>query len=311
MAVLLLTAGALLVGTWFMLVSPERKQAQQAAQQLSQAQSQRDSALAAERSAEAAKSGLTANVDAVNRLQKAVPATQDVSALLHALEATAIAQGVDFRTISSGAGGSGASGGSAPASSGGSAALVSGPTSAANGAVGKANAAGQAAANANPGATPSSSAPAASSPAASTSGAGAGSFPSQTFNITVAGSFVHLHGFLNAIHGWTTVNGANISVAGPLLNITSVTLNSGSASGGASSGSSGSAAGGMSANVTINIYNHPATDLSPSTLLAQLQPQTAAPAHPVAPAQPATAASAKPATAPVSGRPKASVGTLR
>lgn len=287
LAVMIVAAGVLLFGMWFVAVSPERQKAAQAAAALASAQSQRDAALVAERTAEQARSNFGANVNALAKLGQAVPASQDISSLLAELESTARAQGVDFRSITSGSGGSAAGGPTSaaaapatpsPAPTGGP---VAGPTSSANAAVGKANASSAAAANANPGApTPPG--------AAGASTASTGSFPGQTFNMIVAGDFVHLQGYLNTLNHWTSVSAGHVTVSGPLLSIQSVTLQTGGAGGAGGAPnpvavSSGN--GSMSATVSISVYTLPPGQSTPAALLAQLQPSATAPiARPNVPA---------------------------
>jgi len=309
LALMIVAAAALVLGLWFMAVAPERKQAAKAGADLAQAQNTRASAVASERAALRAQSNFNANVTTISELQRAVPVSLAISPLLSSLESTANSEGVDFRSLSSGSGGSGSGSGSPAAAPASASGPVAGPTGAATGAVNTANASSQAAANANPGggssATPGPGG-AASAPAAT-------SFPTQSFTLTVAGDFTHLQHFLDTVNRWTSVSGRNVTVAGRLLNLQSVSLtHSGggaASSAGSPSSGGGAGAGSMLASIIMTVYTLPATEASPAALLAQLDPSATAPFRgaPGATRTPVAAAStaARPAPSPVHRAPAA------
>ena len=293
LALMIVAAAALLGAMWFMVVAPERKQAAKAGADLAQAQNTRESALASERTAEQAQSSFNANAVTIGQLQRAVPVSSDVSPLLDALESTARADGVDFRSLSSSTtGGSAGQSASRPPSASGP---VAGPTSGATGAVSTANASSQAAANASPGAGPApspSAAAAAASPAAAAS-----TFPPQSFTMTVAGDFTHVQHFLDTVNRWTSVKGRNVTVSGRLLSLQSVSLSNGTGGAAASaspaaSPAAGSGSGSMSASITVSVYTLPVGEAGPAALLRQLAPSATAP---VASSRPAPVAAAHPA----------------
>jgi hypothetical protein len=108
---------AVLGGAWMLLVSPERKQANELNAQVAAAQAQLVSAEGKVSSARAAQSEYASAYASVVSLGKAVPPTQEVPALIDQLTQASKAKSVDFSAITaSGAGASssaGASGGAA------------------------------------------------------------------------------------------------------------------------------------------------------------------------------------------------------
>jgi hypothetical protein len=258
---MILAGAALLVGLWFVAVAPQRERAAAAGRALSQAQSTRDSAVAQERTAVAAESGFNGNVAAIASLQKALPAGDDVSGLLHALEVSGDQQGAKVRSITASTGSG--PGASAPTSTGSatqSANPATGPATTAHAAVAQANAAGQAAGNTTPGTSTAGSTPGMTSAAVT-----AGSFPSQTYTLSVDGGFLQVQKLLDTAYHWASVNRGVVAVGGRLLSIQSVSIKDGSAS-----SSAQTPGGAPEAAITVTVYTLPSSQATPAALLAQL-----------------------------------------
>lgn len=116
-----LAAAAVLVAVWLMVVSPERKKASQLAGEVSTAQAQLQSAESQLASASAAQAKYETAYASLVSLGKAVPADQEVPALIYELSQATNEKNVEFESITSGgsgsSGGSGASGKSSSSSS--------------------------------------------------------------------------------------------------------------------------------------------------------------------------------------------------
>ena len=107
---------------WFLVVSPERKQASGLGSQVASAEGGLSSARGQLAQAQAAEKQYPAAYAAVVSLGKAVPVTQEVPSLIYQLEHAANARDVEFNSITSGSGsGIGAGAGAASASSAASA----------------------------------------------------------------------------------------------------------------------------------------------------------------------------------------------
>jgi len=104
---------AVLGAAWVLAVSPERKQANQLSAQVAAAKAQLASAESEEAGARAAQSQYAAAYASVVSLGKAVPASDEVPALIDQLTQASNQKDVDFNSITSG--GSGSSGTSAAA----------------------------------------------------------------------------------------------------------------------------------------------------------------------------------------------------
>ncbi len=98
---------ALIGGAWMLLVSPERKQANELSAQVTAAQAQLVSAEGKVSSARTAQSEYSSAYASVVSLGKAVPPTQEVPALIDQLTQASHAKSVDFSSIT--ASGSGTS----------------------------------------------------------------------------------------------------------------------------------------------------------------------------------------------------------
>ena len=99
---------AVLGAGWMLVVSPERKKADQQSAQLATAETQLASAEGQLSSARAAQSQYAAAYSSVVSLGKAVPPGQEVSSLIYELDHTSSSKHVDFSSIVSGTGAAGA-----------------------------------------------------------------------------------------------------------------------------------------------------------------------------------------------------------
>ncbi|HTR72085.1 MAG TPA: hypothetical protein VMG80_00690, partial [Solirubrobacteraceae bacterium] len=111
-----LAAAAILVAVWMLAVSPERKQASQAAGEVSSAQAQLQSAESQVASASAAQAKYQAAYAAIVSLGKAVPASQEVPSLIYQLAQATGQKNVEFASITTGSGGSSSSSSSSSSS---------------------------------------------------------------------------------------------------------------------------------------------------------------------------------------------------
>ena len=122
----------LLVGYWFMLLGPQRKEAQQVADKLAKQEQRRDKAEAKVRQLTAAKADFSGQYGRLIKVGKAVPTQVDVPSLIVQLESAARGTDIDFTKIAAGnrdAAGASTASTSSSSSSGGQAA--SGPGQAA------------------------------------------------------------------------------------------------------------------------------------------------------------------------------------
>jgi hypothetical protein len=98
-----------LAGGYLLVVSPERKQAAQAATQVQSAQQQLESARTAAAGAKAAEQRYDAAYSSVVSLGKAVPPATEVPSLIYELDVASDQRNVDFASISSSTSGSASS----------------------------------------------------------------------------------------------------------------------------------------------------------------------------------------------------------
>ncbi|HWH96258.1 MAG TPA: type 4a pilus biogenesis protein PilO [Baekduia sp.] len=191
---------AALAASWFLAISPKRKEAKDVAAQVTTAQARLDAAQASAATAEAARKRYSEDYSTVARLGKAVPVDDDMPSLVYQLESTAHANHVDFRSIKLTASASAQPTGAAAAVA--STKPTTGTTPGATGAT-------------NPASTLTSALP----PGATVGAAG---FPTMPFSFDFNGSFFNMQRFLKAIDGLTTVDGKSISVKGRLLTVDGV-----------------------------------------------------------------------------------------
>jgi hypothetical protein len=130
----------LLVGYWFLLLSPQRKEASKAANELSKQEQRRGKAQADLRALEAARSSFASDYATLVKLGKAVPTSVHMPSLIVQLESAARGTNIEFTKIA--AGDSGEGGAAQPQQSQGSA--QSAPGKAAQNAQGAAQNANQA-----------------------------------------------------------------------------------------------------------------------------------------------------------------------
>jgi Tfp pilus assembly protein PilO len=100
---------AVLGGAWMLVVSPERKQADQLNTQLEAAKTQLSSAEGQLSNARAAQSQYATAYASVVSLGKAVPPSQEVPSLMYEIEQASNRKSVDFASIVAGSGGGGPS----------------------------------------------------------------------------------------------------------------------------------------------------------------------------------------------------------
>jgi len=122
MVLIAIVLAAALGAAWMLVVSPERKQASALNAQVAAAQAQLASAEGKVASARAAQSQYAAAYASVVSLGKAVPASQEVPALIDQLTQASNDKNVDFSSIMTGSGGSSGASASASAASGAAAA---------------------------------------------------------------------------------------------------------------------------------------------------------------------------------------------
>ena len=92
----------LLVAYWFLLLSPQRKEADTAGTELTQAQQHRDEVQGQARSLEAAKANFTHDYTTLVRLGKAIPTKVDMPSLIVQLDDAARGTGIHFNQIKTG-----------------------------------------------------------------------------------------------------------------------------------------------------------------------------------------------------------------
>jgi hypothetical protein len=118
-----LAALAVLAGAWLLVIAPEREKASKLASEVSTAQAQLATAESQVASASAAQASYQTAYASIVRLGKAVPADQEVPSLIYQLAQASNQKNVEFASITSGDGTSGA--GASPTAGAGAAASVS------------------------------------------------------------------------------------------------------------------------------------------------------------------------------------------
>lgn len=218
------------LGYWFVLLSPKREAASVAAQTLTTEQARLAEAQATASTVKAAKASFARDYAEVVALGKAVPTSVDMPSLLVQLEQAAKGTGIELDGVTIGERSAATS---APAA-GGAAPIPGAPSPAGTAAAGQApqSAPGQAAASAQGAATAASTPPAAGDPAATGApGAGtpAGAAPPATGGLeSVAmefdfkGNFFELADFFHRLKRFVYVSGDKVRVRGRLLTIDSV-----------------------------------------------------------------------------------------
>jgi Tfp pilus assembly protein PilO len=184
----------LIGGGWFMLLAPQREQADKLGSQLSAQRAELDTALAEIAAGLQAKQGYGHAYATVARLGVAVPDDDDVPSLLLQVQQAASAAKVDFRVLKAGQ----ASAVAAPA-----------PTPPASG-------------TASSGATPA----AAAAPAALPPGVavGAAGFPTMPFDLQFSGRYFRLSDFVGRLEHFLVVRNRAVSVSGRFMTIDGIGL---------------------------------------------------------------------------------------
>lgn len=90
------------MGYWFLLLSPQRQEATQAAEQVVTQQERRDTAQAQLDAAKNAKQDFSADYTQIVRLGKAIPASVDMPSLIVQLDSAAAGTGISFTKIKTG-----------------------------------------------------------------------------------------------------------------------------------------------------------------------------------------------------------------
>ncbi len=115
--VMAIVALGILAGVWFMAVAPKREQAAKLASEVSAAQGQLASAESQVAGASAAQARYQGAYASIVRLGKAVPASQEVPALIYQLAQATDQKNVEFASITTTVSGAGATGSSSASSS--------------------------------------------------------------------------------------------------------------------------------------------------------------------------------------------------
>ncbi len=115
--VMVIAALGILAGVWFMAVAPKREQAAKLASEVSAAQGQLASAESQVADASAAQARYQSAYASIVRLGKAVPASQEVPALIYQLAQATDQKQVEFASITTTVPGAGATGSSAASAS--------------------------------------------------------------------------------------------------------------------------------------------------------------------------------------------------
>jgi Tfp pilus assembly protein PilO len=93
---------ALIIGYWFLLLSPKREEASKIQDQLSQAQTERDTAVQRVQGLSAAKRDYANDYATVIYLGKSIPSTVDMPSLIVQLDRASRGTGIDFTSIKAG-----------------------------------------------------------------------------------------------------------------------------------------------------------------------------------------------------------------
>jgi len=230
----------LLVGYWFLLLSPKRDDLQTAQDEQAAAEQRRDAAEARVAQLQAARQTFASDYAAVVRLGKAIPSTIDAPSLLVQLDAAADGTRIDFNSVQFGERASGISAPATPAAAGsqpegnaaaGGAPAQTAPGQAAEGAGEAANQADQANQGVQAATTPPSEEaatgtqpgePATTATPASQATGGALDSVALTFDFT--GTYFDLADFFHRLKRFVYVRGDEIFIRGRLLTIDSLTF---------------------------------------------------------------------------------------
>jgi hypothetical protein len=253
MVLIVLSTLAVLVAAWLLAVSPERQKAARMGAEVSSAQAKLQSAESQLASAAAAQTHYRAAYAAVVNLGKAVPADQQVPALIYELAQASGQKNVEFASITTG---------SAPGATG----ATGGATSGAAG----------------------SGAPGSSSAAGAAASAG---FQQMPFTFVFNGGFSNLYSLFNQLDGFAQRTSAGqLLVSGRLLTVQSVKLAPATSSETGSSAGSGSAKPSeqLTGTITATAYVLPAGETLTGGATSAGPAGTATPAASTAASSPST-----------------------
>jgi hypothetical protein len=187
---IVLVAAIMLVGTYFFLVSPERKQAATLGAQVATEQSQVQAAQGKQAAAEAARAKYPDAYATVVKLGKAVPPTTQEPSLIYQLDHLATAKGTDLVLLDAGAAGTAAA--AAPVAAAPAAGTAPAPVA---------------------GATATTTTPAAPV------------FTSKNYTLQFSGTFFDLYHVLNSLNAFTLDHGnGQLDVSGRLLTVNTASL---------------------------------------------------------------------------------------
>ena len=212
----LLIVGALVIvaASWFLLLSPVRKDNAALDAKVTAAQARVTAAEGLAAEGARSKSAYAADYATVSRLGKAVPADDDIPSLVVQLDGAAKSARVDFRSLAL------ATGTGAPAPAATTAAAVASvattPGAAATGTTGATGATGPA------GAVVATQAAAATLPPGAV--VGTAGFPTMPLDLAFAGSFFRLQDLLARLDRFTRVRDEKIDVRGRLLTVDGFSL---------------------------------------------------------------------------------------
>lgn len=220
--VLVLVPLALLIGYWFLVLSPQRAEVAKLDDKLTTVEGARDSAVGNAEQLGTSKASYAQDYATVVRLGKAIPSNLDMPSLLVQLDSAAKGTGIDFDSITAGqrtstatastGTSSGATGSAAPPVAAGGEAAKTGPGKATE----QANGASATSADANKAAGADSPASGATGTPASSGVAGLDTVPLKfTFN----GSYFSLADFFHRVKRFVRVANKDIAVKGRLMTI--------------------------------------------------------------------------------------------
>jgi hypothetical protein len=196
--ILVVAIAVIVAGGWFLVLSPQRDEANGLAGQIASQRKDRDSALADLASGLAAKRSYAHDYATVARLGTAVPDDDNVASLLYQIQSAANASHVDFRSLKVGqASGAAATPPPAPV-----------PTTDANGNPIAAAAAQLVTATLPPGAA-----------------VGAAGFPTMPFGFEFDGSFFRLSDFMGRLQHFLVVRNRKLAVAGRFMTLDGIAFN--------------------------------------------------------------------------------------
>jgi hypothetical protein len=284
------------VGYWFLLLSPKREEAAKARDDLAKQEQRRDTAKAAADAAEATKKTFAVDYAQLVKLGKAIPTDLDMPTVIVQLESAAEGTGVTFTRIAAGeraaapASPAPAAPGApqppaAPGTGGGSQPAAAGGAQAGSAPGGAVESAGNAVNNANDNTTQSAQAASGDGGAPTAGGAAspgtATGLESVPIELEFQASFFRLADFFHSVKRFVHVADERIQIGGRLLSIESLTFKS-----------------------EPEIFPRLKAELKATVYLAPKAEGDTAGASPTGPGQPAPAGSA-PATPPPAPTPTA------